>query len=190
MRVTVARLAAYVTLVLLGFVLAAPPASADEPGETDVGYLLVQQALGHLAHDTTAEGLEVVVEKVADALETEDQEGVDVPTLRQAMAALEGDDVEEARSLLQDSIAEALHNRPPAVGMDTGTTIVRTELEGRSGLAGEDWAFLAVSVGALLLGAWLTVRFRPHDSIRTLRTQLAGGTGVTSQQSGGEDIQA
>ena len=180
MRVSIARLAARVTLVILGSVLAASPVSADEPGETDVGYLLVQQALGHLAHDTSADGLEVAMEKVSDALETENQEGVDVPTLEKAMAALEAEDVERARSLLQDSIAEALHNRPPATGMDSGTTTVRTELEGRSGLADEDWGFLSAALLALLLGAWLTVRFRPHDSVRALRTQLADSPDETA----------
>lgn len=178
MRGILARLATSLTLILVGLVLAASSASADEPGETDVGYLLVQQALGHLAHDTSAEGLAVAMEKVSDALETDDQEGVDVPTLEQAMAALEAEDVEGARPLLQDSIAEALHNRPPATGMDSGTTSIQPELEGRSGLAGEDWGFLAAALVALLLGTWLSVRFRPHDSIRVLRTQLAGADHV------------
>lgn len=183
MVISVTRLLAGLALVLGGALMTGPPASADEPGETDVGYLLVQQALGHLAHDTSAEGLEVAMEKVSDALETDDQEGVNVPTLEQAMAALEAEDVEGARRLLQDSIAAALHNRPPATGMDSGTTSVRPELEGRSGLAGEDWGFLAAALVALLLGTWLSVRFRPHDSIRVLRTQLAVADRVSSTES-------
>jgi hypothetical protein len=178
-----ARLLAGLALIFGVALVTGSPASADEPGETDVGYLLVQQALGHLAHDTSSEGLEVAMEKVSDALETNEQEGVDVSTLAQAMAALEAKDVEGARPLLQDSIAEALHNRPPATGMETGTTSVRPELEGRSGLAGEDWVFLAAALGALLLGAWLSVRFRPHDSIRDLRTQLAGADRTTATES-------
>jgi hypothetical protein len=184
------RLLAGLALLVGAALVTGSPASADEPGETDVGYLLVQQALGHLAHDTSAEGLEVAMEKISDALETDDQEGVDVPTLEQAMAALEAEDVEGARPLLLNSIAEALHNRPPATGMESGTTSVRPELEGRSGLAGEDWGFLAAALVALLLGAWLALRFRPHDSIRDLRTQLASGTGGTPQESGGKDVRA
>lgn len=136
--ISVARLLAGLALVLGGALVTGHPASADEPGKTDVGYLLVQQALGHLTHDTTAAGVDAAMEKDGDALETDDQEGVDVPTLEQAMAALEAEDVEGARRLLQDSIAEALHNRPPATGMDSGATTVRPELEGRSGLADED----------------------------------------------------
>ena len=178
-----ARLLAGLALLLGATLVTGSPALADEPGETHEGYLLVQQALGHLAHDTSAEGREVAMEKVSDALETDEQEGVDVPTLERAMAALEAEDVEGARSLLLDSIAEALHDRPPATGMDSGTSIVRSELEGRSGLAGEDWGFLAAALGALLLGAWLSVRFRPHDSIRVLRTQLAGADRTSSTES-------
>ena len=63
----------------VGSMLSAAPARADEPGETTVGYLLVQQALGHLAHDTSSEGIEIAMEKTDDALGTNDQEGVDVP---------------------------------------------------------------------------------------------------------------
>ena len=180
----VARLLISVALVALGSFLAVPSASADEPGETDVGYLLVQQALAHLAHDSSAEGIEVALEKAGDALETDDQEGVDIPTLERAMEALEAEDVAGARGLLQESIAEALHDLPPGTGMDSGTTSVRPELPGRSGLAGEDWGFLATAAAALILGAWLTVRFRPRDSVRVLRTRLAGADGSTMREEG------
>lgn len=184
MGASFARRVVSVTVVLVASILAAPSAAGDEPGETDVGYLLVQQALGHLAHDSSAEGIEVAMEKAGDALETDNQEGVDVPTLERGMAALEAEDVEGSRRLLQSSITEAMHNRPPATGMQSGTTIVRPELPGRSGVAAEDWAFLAAGVIAALLGAWLTFRFRPHDSIRGLRTRLAGSDGSTSQGKG------
>jgi hypothetical protein len=181
-----ARLVLGVTIVVGVSVLAASPsASGDEPGETDVGYLLVQQALGHLAHDSSAEGIEMVMEKVGDALETDHQEGVDLPSLERAMAALEAEDIDGARRLLQESITEALNNLPPATGMQSGTTTVRPELAGRSGLAGQDWGFLTVSVLALLLGAWLTFRFRPPDTIRALRTRLAGADDSVSREQGG-----
>ena len=187
MRGSLARLVVGVAVVLGVSIVAAPSASADEPGETDVSYLLVQQALGHLAHDTSHEGVEAALEKVGDALETDDPEGVDVPTLERARAPLEADDVELARQLLQESIAEALHNPPPATGMQSGTTIVRTELPGRSGLTGEDWGFLAAGGIAVLLGGWLTIRFRPPESMRALRTRLAdaGADGSAPHGKGG-----
>ena len=173
MHVLGARLAASVALALVGSLLGAWPAAADEPGETDVGYVLVQQALAHLAHDSSAEGIDAAMEKVADAKKTDNNNGVDLPTLDRAEAALEAGQVNAARRLLQRSIRAALHNRPPATGVESGTTVVRPALPGRSGLAGQDWGFLAVSVLALLLGLWLAVRFRPHDSVRSLRAQLA-----------------
>ena len=184
MRMAVARLLISAALVVLGSLLAVPPASADEPGETDVGYLLVQQALAHLAHDASAEGIAAALEKVGDALETDDQEGVDVPTLERAMDALEAEDIDEARGLLEESIVEALHDQPTATGMESGTTIVRPELPGRSGLAGEDWGFLVTALAALVLGAWLTFRFRPRDSVRVLRTRLASADGTTTPEEG------
>ncbi|QSR33384.1 hypothetical protein CFI00_0120 [Nocardioides sp. S5] len=128
------RLLAGLALLVGAALVTGSPASADEPGETDVGYLLVQQALGHLAHDTSAEGLEVAMEKISDALETDDQEGVDVPTLEQAMAALEAEDVEGARPLLLDSIAEALHNGHPPRGWSRAPPAFDP-----SSRAGPDW---------------------------------------------------
>ena len=184
MGASLARRVVIVTVVLVGSILAAPAAAGDEPGETDVGYLLVQQALGHLAHDSSAEGIEVAMEKVVDAMETDNQEGVDVPTLERGMAALETGDVKGSRRLLQESITEAMHNQQPATGMQSGTTIVRPELPGRSGVTAEAWAFLAAALIAVLLGAWLTFRFRPRDSIRGLRTRLAGSDDSSSQRKG------
>lgn len=185
MGVPLARQLISVTVVLVGSILFVPSAAGDEPDETDVGYLLVQQALGHLAHDSSHEGVDVAMEKVGDALETDNREGVDVPTLEQGMAALEAEEVEDARRLLQGSVTEALHDPPPATGMQSGTTIVRLEQPGRSGLASEDWGFLVAAVFTGLLGAWLTFRFRPQDSIRTLRVRLADSGGSTSGTGGG-----
>lgn len=96
--------------------------------------------------------------------------------------ALEAEDVEGSRRLLEESIGEALHDAEPATGMQTGTTTLQPELPGRSGLAAEDWGFLTGSVIALLLGAWLAFRFRPHDSVRALRGRLADSRGSTPQE--------
>ena len=161
-----------VATIALGSVLAATPASAHGEGETKEGYLLVQQALGHLAHDTGASGIDLAMEKVADALETDDQEGVDVAQLEGGMAALEAGDGVQARTLLQDSINGALESLPPATGVETGTHQVDPALSGRSDLRAQDWALLVASVVVLLLGVWLAFLFRPRDSIRTLRTSL------------------
>ena len=168
-----ARMTAATVFVLLASIMTAPAASAHGEGETEEGYLLLQQALGHLAHDTSADGIDLAMEKVQDALDTEDQEGVDVAEVQQGMAALEAGDADRARTLLQDSIAAALRDLPPATGNQTGTTLVTPELPGRTGLHGQDWIFLVLSLGIGAVGVWLSILFRPSDNVRALRTRLA-----------------
>ncbi len=159
-------------VVTLGSVLSASPTWADEQGETTEGYLLVQQALSHLAHDTTSGSIMDAMEKIDDALSTKDQEGVDVAELQQAKAALEAGQVEEGRALLQQSISEAISQFKPATGGETGTTVVLSPLPGRSSLTGGDWGFLALSVLLLLLGVGLAWRFRPQENVHELRRRL------------------
>lgn len=165
-------------VVALGSVLSASPAWADGDGETTEGYLLVQQALGHLAHDTTSGGIVLAMEKIDDALSTKDQEGVDVAELQQAKAALEAGQVEQGRALLQHSISEAISQLKPATGEETGTTIVLSPLPGRGGLTGGDWGFLVVSVLLLFLGGGLAWRLRPPDNVHELRRRLGSPAGV------------
>ena len=160
-------------VVLVVFALA-PPASADGEGETDVGYLLVQQALGHLAHDSSHEGMALAMEKVGDALATDNQDGVDVATLEDAKAALEAEQVDTARTLLQASIKDELDKLPPATGEETGTTVIVPALDTRDGISGSDWSFIAVSLLALLTGVSLAFRFRPADTVRDLRRRMDG----------------
>ena len=170
---SLARLAAVAAISLLAAFWSAPAAWADGEGETTEGYLLVQQALGHLVHDTGMSGIDLAMEKVDDALETDDQEGVDVAELERGMAALESGDVGMARTLLQDSIRQATTALPPATGNQTGTRIVTPELPGRPDLRAQDWVLVATSALALVSGVWLAFLFRPRDTIRTLRTRLA-----------------
>lgn len=161
-------------LVVLVMFALVPAASADGEGETDVGYVLVQQALGHLAHDTSHEGMALAMEKVEDALATEDQGGVDVATLEEAKSALEAEQVETARTLLQASIKDALDKLPPATGEETGTTVIVPALDTARGLSGSDWAFIGVSLVSLLAGVLLSFRFRPADTVGELRRRMDG----------------
>jgi hypothetical protein len=183
---SLARLAAVAAIGLLATFASPSAAWAHGEGETTEGHLLVQQALGHLAHDTSMSGIELAMEKVDDALETDDQEGVDVAELEQAMAALETGDVGQARALLQDSIRHAMTALPPATGSQTGTNQVTPELEGRPDLRAQDWVLAAASALALLLGVWLAFLFRPHDTIRTLRTRLTTAPAPDSGDGGKE----
>ena len=174
-------------VVVFGVLLAAlSPASrawAHGDGETAEGYQLVQQALGHLAHDTGHTGVMDAMEKVDDALNTDDQEGVDVALLTRAQGALDADRVSEARALLQQSITEAVSGLKPATGEETGTTVVLLPLRGRGGLTGQDWGFGSASLLLLVVGLALAVRFRPHDNLRQLRRQLAPAEPPRSDES-------
>lgn len=160
---------------VLASVLPAAPASADGEDETKVAYVLVVQALGHLAHDAGHVGMDAAMEKIGDALETTDNAGVDLVLVKQAMAALEAEDIPQARALLQQSIQTATRDLPPATGEQTGTTVVVLPLPGRGSLSGQDWAFGFGSLVLLLVGAALAFRFRPHDTVRQLRATLAAG---------------
>ncbi len=162
----------------MGLLVFAPPASADGEGETKEGYLLVQQALGFLANDTSMAGMDLAMEKVDDVLATTDQDGVAVDQVEQAKEALDADDAGRARTLLQASIKQALSELEPAIGEETGTTVVAPALPGRESLTGRDWGFLTVSLIFLLVGAGLAFFFRPSDNIRELRRRLGPNTVV------------
>ncbi len=168
---------ALVAVASLLVVVSLPGVAAAHGGdESKEGYLLVQQALGHLAHDTSSTGIDLAMEKVDDALAASDHEGVAVAEVTQAKKALEAGQAEPARTLLQDSIKEALLALPPPVGSDTGTKTVMPTLPGRSGLSALDWSFLFASVVLAMLGVALAVWFRPADSLRTLRRRLLPGS--------------
>jgi len=166
------RFALVVAIGLLSLVALAPPASAHGGDESQEGYVLVQQALGHLAHDTSPVGIDLAVEKVDDTLAAKDQDGVAVASVVDAKRALEGGEVDRARALLQGSINVALAEQAPAVGEQTGTTVVSPALPGRYDLSRRDGVFLGASIIALLAGIGLAFYFRPSDTVGALRRRL------------------
>ncbi len=165
-----------VAMVLLGVSAAAMPAAAHGTDESKEGYVLVQQALGHLAHDGGHVGMSLAMEKVNDALAAKDHDGVNVAEVQQGKQALEAENIDRARSFLQDSIKVALADTSAATGEMTGTKLVLLPMPGRDGLAGRDWFFLSASVALLLLGFGLAGRYRPADTIGDLRRLLVGPT--------------
>jgi len=176
------------SLALFGLFGVAPPASAHGGNESNEAYVLVLQALGHLAHDTGHEGMDLAMEKIDDALAAEDQDGVAVTEVKQAKQALEAEQIGLARTLLQSSIKVALSQLGPARGEQTGTTVVVPALAGREGLSGRDWGFLGASLIFLLIGLGLAYRFRPVDTVGELRqraglseTAVSGDTGDTGE---------
>ncbi len=137
--------------------LAPLPALAHE-GDSDQASVLVLQAIGI---------------------------GVDLAQVQAAKDALDTGDMGQARTLLQQSLQGGAPMEA-ASGEETGTTVVHDSLNPRGHLAGGDWVLLAISVLALALGGWLAVRYRPHESVRVLRRQLAAPpSDPTPSSSGG-----
>ena len=164
-------------VVVVGGVTSATPAWAHAgSGETEVGYVLVQQALGHLAHDKTASGMDSAMEKIGDVEKTKDQAGVNIAEVEQAKVAMEAGKAVEAQALLQHSITEAVSKLKPAVGEETGTTVVSDPLPGRGALGGTGLMFLAASLLLLVLGGGLAYRFKPADTVGQLRERLGTPT--------------
>ena len=167
------RLAVGSCLVVLFSIGLTPAAWAHGGDETQEGYLLVQQALGHLAHDTTHVGVDLAMEKVDDALAAKDHDGVAIDQVERAKMLLEQHRPEQARVLLLSSITVALQDLPPATGEQTGTREVSHPLAGRVGSVGHSWGWLVVSILALGAGIILAARFRPRDNLGALRRELA-----------------
>ena len=164
----VAILVACVVWVWLA-VLAAPPAAADE-GDSDQAAVLVLQAIGIIVN--TPGHMDEINGKLDDALNAPDREGVDLRRVQAAMDALDKGSMDQARTLLQQSL-QAGGPVKSATGEETGTSVVHDPFSPRGHLAGGDWVLLAMSVLATLLGSWLAVRYRPPQSVRVLRRQLA-----------------
>ena len=164
-------------VVVVGGLTSASPAWAHAgSGETEVGYILVQQALGHLAHDKTSNGMDSAMEKIGDVLKTKDQAGVNIAEVQQAKTALEAGQAVQAQALLQHSITEAVSKLMPATGEETGTKVVLDGLPGRGALGGAGWALLAASLLFLVLGGGLAYRFKPADTVGQLRERLGNPT--------------
>ncbi len=162
-------------LVLPLLVALALPALADEPGESDEASVLVRQGIALIVN--TPDDMEGIEDKIKDAQEVQNKEGVKIELVEQAGEAFEQGDMHRARSLLEQSIGARPHlggrDVPPireasslgsgtlATGEQTGTNVAIDPLEPDRGLDGGAWAMLAASLGLILLGAWLALRWRP-----------------------------
>lgn len=136
------------------------------------GYVFVQQALGHLAHERSPRAVADAEASVGQALSATDQDGVDVALVAQAKAELTGGQIAAAQQTLQKSITVAVTELKPATGEETGTTVVGEPLPGRGSLTGTDWTFGAVSLLLLAVGVGLALLFRPAQNLAQLRRGL------------------
>jgi hypothetical protein len=167
-RRAVAILVAFAVGVWLA-ALAAPPALAHE-GDSDKASVLVLQSIGCIV--SKPNDMDQIQDRINDALQAPDKEGVDIAQVQAAKDALDNGNMDQARMLLEQSLQGGAPMEA-AVGEETGTTVVHDPLNPRGQLTGGDWVLLAISILVLALGAWLAVRYRPPESVRVLRRQLA-----------------
>ena len=171
-RVLVGFVAVFLSVTLVG-----QPTWAHGGDPSTEGYVIIQQALSYLVNDSSPVGTENAMVKVDEALAADDQDGVDVAEVQEARSALAAGDTVAARTLLQDSIAEAIADLKPAVGEETGTTTVMPPFtQGPRTLT--DWVFLVLSILVALGGAILALLFRPREGMRELRRDILAGDGA------------
>lgn len=159
-------------LLLAATVSIGPAWAHGAAGGAEEGFVFVQQALGHLAHDQGPKGVADAEVNIQDALSATDQEGVDVALVRRALVSLTAGRTAVAQQTLQLSIVDAVSQLKPALGEQTGTTVVGEPLPGRGSLTGTDWTLGGVSLLLLLAGVGLALWFRPAENLAQLRRGL------------------
>jgi len=158
-------------------------AYANAAGESAVSSELVQQALSLIANGADSAR---IAEKVQDAVNAPDPQGVDIAQVEQALTVLRADPggsgVAQARSLLVAAAPGlAAPSHPPvATAGETGTTVVLDEFTVARGIKDRgDAALLVLALLGIGIGLLLSRRLRPHHSIRELRRK----TTATVQES-------
>ena len=128
-----------VAVALLLAVLASVTARADEM-ESQQSTVLIEQAIALIANDA---GDERVAERIIDALQAPDKQGVDLPKVAQALEVVDqpGQDpaaTASARALLVNSLGGTLPSAPQGgqmiVGTETGTSVIQNEIKPARGI--------------------------------------------------------
>lgn len=173
--------AAVMTVLLLAGT--AGRAAADEPGESEESAQLARQAIALIVN--TPGDMEGIEDKIVDAQEAPDQDGVDLDLVRRAQESFEEGDMHETRALLERSIGAQPHTgaqeplpvretrgRPGmAAGAETGIDVVGDPLDPDRSRSSGDWLALAVLAALGAAGVALGVRHRPrHDRAAEVRS--------------------
>jgi hypothetical protein len=185
LRILPAGLLVAAALVPFGAV----PAAAHGDGESEEAGTLVRQAIALTVN--TPDDTMAIEDKIVDATEAEDQEGVDIELVDRAKDALDAGDMHRVRALLEVSIGARAHlssalpldvREPPAVpgsgtaglslatGDDPGGGLADDPLVARRQFDGRMTTMFGLSLLAIAVGLVLAVRYRP---IRTRRLQGA-----------------
>ncbi|MCZ4508738.1 hypothetical protein O3Q52_11085 [Streptomyces sp. ActVer] len=169
-----------VTVLVLVLIPVFPGQARADEEESREAPVLVEQAIALIANDA---GEERVGERIEDALEAPDKEGVDLGLVRQALEVVEGPGPDEtafprARVLLLDALGGKLPSSPQsgrfATGTETGTSAVLDEFRPARGIADAgDAVLLGLALAAVISGLWLSHRLRPPHRIRELERQAA-----------------
>jgi hypothetical protein len=174
-----ARTSAALAVGSLAPLLVAGLAHAHD-GESDESAVLVEQAIALIANDAPKEH---VTERIEDALKAPHKEGVNLNLVHQALDAVERPGPEaaslrEARGLLLRSLDGKLPSAPKSghlvTGTETGTSVVLDEFRPPRGIADSgDAALFVLSLLAIAVGLWLSVRLRPRYSVGDLKSRTA-----------------
>lgn len=160
-----------VLIALVVMVAGAGQALAHGGDESDKAGDLIRQAIAHIVHDPN--DTMAAAEKINDALNAPNKDGVDMDLVVQAQQALTRGGAHQARALLERSIGARSHLDdsdplpirqvgPLATGADTGIDVVTDPLLPDRDTTGSDWVALSGLFLLGVLGVYLAERFRPH----------------------------
>lgn len=184
---TGARLAAACAGCLLAVTVPAVAYAHGDEGDVPARDSVLQ-AIAYIVN--TPSDLDMITDKLNDAKESSDPEGVDVAEIDRAMEALDEGNLPQARRLLEEAIGaradltglDVRHvlEVPPgastvslATGEQPGTQIVTDELPGRGPWTGTDSVLIGIAAVAVAAGVVSGWRSRPVHSIHALRRRAA-----------------
>ncbi|HUW79188.1 MAG TPA: hypothetical protein VMV52_10640 [Candidatus Nanopelagicaceae bacterium] len=158
------------TVLVTGWLALMPaiPAFAHGGGDSNQSRILVLDALAYLANKP-ADYMDLVTDKVNDAIEAEDPSGVTIEQVVAAQQALEAGDMTQVRTLLQSSLQPLTE---PVVGEDVGTTTMLDPLGFTTKWTGSTGSFGLISLLALISGTLFAIRWRPKVTIKELLSHL------------------
>lgn len=182
------RSALLAVAALLLMTAQALPAAAN-PQETDEGRLLVVQAVSLIANRAAPE---TVQDRIQDSLMAPDLTGVDLDKVEAALALVEespGDPeaLGEARGLLESAVSiraatgygeipepgEVGTGEQFAAGIATGTTVILDPLDPELGIGDAgDVILIVLAAGSIVLGLYLSRRWRPDHTVSELRREV------------------
>jgi len=165
------------TVLTMGLMVAATaalaiPAQAHESEKSMKATDLVRQAIAFIVNEP--DHADKAFDKMNDALNSNDQAGIYVDYVKQAVIAEKAGNTHHARGLLEASIGAKPHmsgmdpapirqlSQPLAVGAEVGAGIADDPLQLSAEFTGINLALLAASLIAIAMGGLMAIRMRPR----------------------------